>query len=411
MTDLGAEKRSLKSTYSYILLLFALYFGTVLYDLISAAGFTYTDEILVLTLALSVVVCNRIDVKLLCFIGVSLFFLVFSLIAGINVREAALMDYLIQIKPFLGFYCVYNLGLKLNNYHKRKLSCHVVILAIILFLGSLVDYKLFVETIPGHPSRFATTFIILGFLYYYSSRRRNVDILVSLLIWCVSILSFRSKAYGFVAIAIILFLFTGREFYRKFKLSTLLGILCICAAAVFFAREKFFIYFIEGLSDGDVDNMLARPALYAGGWSILQDHPLLGSGLGSFATYASSVFYSPVYYEYGLDQIYGLSPIPGGGDYICDTFYPSLAQFGIVGIILFIYFFTKRFVQARRRYRATGDLRTFIMCILIIAFFVIESTSDATFTQNRGMVMMMIYALLLHDNKARLSISNNNESI
>lgn len=68
--------------------------------------------------------------------------------------------------------------------------------------------------------------------------------------------------------------------------------------------------------------------MYLHGFTILFDYFPFGSGLASFASFPSAENYSSLYYEYGLNNIGGLSPdMP---DFICDAFYPTLAQFGII---------------------------------------------------------------------------------
>lgn len=69
---------------------------------------------------------------------------------------------------------------------------------------------------------------------------------------------------------------------------------------------------------------------------ILYDYFPFGSGLGSFGTFASAEYYSPVYSAYGIDHLWGLSKdMPA---FICDAFYPELAQFGVAGVILYFAF-------------------------------------------------------------------------
>ena len=100
---------------------------------------------------------------------------------------------------------------------------------------------------------------------------------------------------------------------------------------VLVAWKKIEYYFITGNSDTfdpDVMETYARPVLFGGMVLVLADHLLLGSGLATYATYSSGpdVSYSDLYYDYGINLLWGLSPTYG--DFIADTFYPELAQFG-----------------------------------------------------------------------------------
>ena len=72
--------------------------------------------------------------------------------------------------------------------------------------------------------------------------------------------------------------------------------------------------------------MWSRPAMMLTSIQILYDYFPFGSGLASFGTFASAEYYSPTYAVYGLDHLWGLSKeMP---TFICDAFYPELAQFG-----------------------------------------------------------------------------------
>ena len=108
------------------------------------------------------------------------------------------------------------------------------------------------------------------------------------------------------------------------------------------AWTKIDYYFISGgqedmLYDEDVIESFARPVMYASMFVVLSMYPLFGSGLASFGTYASATNYSRLYAEIGIDNVFGLSE--DYGNFICDAFYPELAQFGLVGIVLFVAFF------------------------------------------------------------------------
>ena len=167
------------------------------------------------------------------------------------------------------------------------------------------------------------------------------------------------------------------------------------------AWEKFQFYFITGSSD-DMTESFARPALYQGAFVILKDYFLFGPGLGSYANFASAEYYSPLYYEYGLNQVFGLEE--GEGSFIADTFFPQLAQFGIVGVILFFMFFRKRYKETMYYYNVNCDPLIMKMSLLILIFFMIESSVDSTFVHNRGMIMMILWGMIINESKYKYLI-------
>lgn len=76
----------------------------------------------------------------------------------------------------------------------------------------------------------------------------------------------------------------------------------------------------------------ARTALYGGSLILARDHFPLGSGLGTYGSYGSVTSYSPIYYQFGFNLIYGMSP--AYPNFIQDTFWPQiLGETGILGVV------------------------------------------------------------------------------
>ena len=128
----------------------------------------------------------------------------------------------------------------------------------------------------GHNSRYATTICITGFIYLYCSKREKKDVIITLCIWALGILSGRSKFYGFYALAVFLFGFMHLTYKTKlYSLKSLFTLLIISGIIFIIAKEKILAYLIDGTQG---EEMWARPALYAGTISVLKEYFLLGSG-------------------------------------------------------------------------------------------------------------------------------------
>ena len=127
------------------------------------------------------------------------------------------------------------------------------------------------------------------------------------------------------------------------------------------------------------------------------DYMPFGSGLGSFATHASRVCYSPIYTEYGINNVWGLSK--SFDSFIADTYYPSLAQFGIAGVIFYILFWLYTIKKAFQFFKRTGKTHLIVIALLICGFLFIENVADATFTSNRGFFMMLLLGFVLSNQK------------
>ena len=170
------------------------------------------------------------------------------------------------------------------------------------------------------------------------------------------------------------------------------------------------LYFIEGVRDNpDEKDFLARFVLYATSLKILVDYMPFGSGLASFGTHASGAHYSKVYSEYGIDNVWGLSK--SYNKFIADTYYPSLAQFGIAGVILFALFWMYILKKAFVFFNATKKTRLLTIILLVIGYILIENVADATFTSNRGLLIMIFLGLLCAEQKYEFAdLQNNTDS-
>ncbi len=103
-------------------------------------GFSYTDEIVMGLLFLCWTLKARHKSKefrlVLC---VFAFYLANSFIDPHNVRDAILMDFVQQLKPFAAFYCVYDLGVCLDARYRRRLRRLCVLLTISMLPAGLAN--------------------------------------------------------------------------------------------------------------------------------------------------------------------------------------------------------------------------------------------------------------------------------
>ena len=370
--------------------------GVVFYDAISNYfNFTFTDELLTLFIFFYWLCYKKKNTnrEFLFFIIIVCLYLIYSLLYPNNVYRAIFTDFFIQIKPFIVFYSVYGLKLQISNYQAKKIQSLCKRLSICFFpvgLLFLFGYESSLRSIFGHPSRYASFYQIIGIVYLIYSAKNKSDFLMSLLIMSPGLFGGRSKTFGFLAAYVYLIFFRERMSIKNIITpKNLITVSILVLSIIYAAWDKIYFYFIHG-SQGE--ELFARPALYLGALDILNDYPFMGSGLGTYACYASAVYYSPLYVRYGLWTVNGLDE---GGSFIADTYFPTLAQFGYIGIFLFILFWFKRILEARRMSILSHNNIDFIIPLLIVIFFFIESLADSTFVQNRGMAMMMFLAISL----------------
>ena len=386
------------------LTLFTLIFGVMFYDTINLLGFSYVDEIcavlLLLLFGYSVFRTKtwEFDKTFLLVIGVFIFYLIYSIAIHANSTAAIFTDFIIQIKPYLAFFCVYAIRPNLSD-NQRKIIRQLVVLCslYVLVVGAsgLFSEDVILMTFT-HQSRLATASSILAFLYIYCSDYTKIDKIIFIIILSLGILSGRSKHFGFFVICSLMVLYFNKSFEMKFNFRNTLFLTVAIILTIFVARDKIYFYFITGgFGDGrTVDDLYARMALYFFSIQVLTDYMPFGSGFATYATFASGAYYSPVYTKYGMQNMYGLTK--EAPDFIADTYYPALAQFGIVGVILFFLFWISLAIRAIKVYNK-NCYKESVMALMIIFFFIIECTTDATITHNRGMFMMMMLGLLFND--------------
>jgi len=115
----------------------------------------------------------------------------------------------------------------------------------------------------------------------------------------------------------------------------------------------------------------ARTALYYTSVRIASDHFPLGTGLASFGSYASRLFYSNTYHDYSIANIDGVAP--GSPEYITDTFWPMvLGEGGIISFVGYMAFLAILGLQAwsglkRREYDQASACRSLAVLFLLTA--------------------------------------------
>lgn len=379
--------------FNYNFLLFSLLFGVILYDYIQkVTGFSYIDEIQILILFIVYLKRGKKSREFFIYGCIALFYLIYSLLYPHNVKQAIYMDFIIQAKPYIAFYSAYMLNFNISEHQRYRICSFCKITALCLLpIGILGFGGTGIMNVFCEHARFATMLTILSFVYLIYSDQRRKDIIIAILICAIGLTSFRSKMFGFfTAYICILLLWKNIKINWKAYIRIFPYIIILLALILYAAKEKIQFYFIDGV---EAENMFARPLLYLKSIEILNDYPVFGTGYGSYATFASGEYYSPIYIDYDLY----LSPEIGKGEFISDTYFPVFAQFGYVGFALFVWFWVRRYKSSLRNFKQYHNEIYFKIVILIIIFFFIESIADSTLTHNRGAEMMMLLAITLNN--------------
>lgn len=362
------------------------------------------DELLTISLTLLALTDSAVNgvwrryTLLWIVMGVMALYAAYSLTAvSYNTAYAIAVDYLIQLKPFIAFAVFMAVGPRFTDTDRRLLRAIAVVNTLTAAIISAFGNQM-VQLLIMHISIVGITAVISFIVWLLCSVRPDGSITArdkatAFLLLALGLPSGRAKFFGTCVVSlyfILIYMRLRRPMKPSRQLLTAITVGVLVAAV---GWNKFRFYFIDLGADlrngGGIEN-LARPALYAAGAIILISRIPFGSGLASFATHASAeVHYSKVYYEYGLNHVYGLTP--SQPDFVCDAYYPSLAQFGLAGVAIFAAFWIYVADRLRRirRHLPQGQA-LFAIAWIIILFLLIESIASTTIVQPSGVVAMML---------------------
>ena len=337
--------------------------------------------------------------------GIITLYTVYSIaVTHYNTVGSIMVDAVIESKPFVPFIAFMVIRPEFTA-AERKVLMFIAVANCVICAGALCGGMPAVRPVVNHPA-YAGAFIYVSILVlcYLRSRStvrlRGVILVFSVIMLIMGLLCGRSKFYGYAFLFVFFMFFYRPGMMRSLSLRHVCVLLIFAVSTVAVGWNKFSYYFLTGGSerfDPEVIESFARPVLYITGAQVMADHIPFGSGLASFASYASSKPYSSLYHEYGIDKVYGLSE--ANSDFICDAYYPLLAQFGIAGVVLFVAFFVYIYRRVARytRIRGVRGRMSFATGMLCIGFVLIESTGSTMLVQPGGQIAMMLLGLICGD--------------
>lgn len=206
----------------------------------------------------------------------------------------------------------------------------------------------------------------------------RIMILLGLLVMCLTL---RSKAMGFSAAVLIILLTMSKG--RITPAQLFIGLIF----TVFVASDQFSNYYESGAS--------ARSLLTEDGFAVAQDYFPLGSG---FATFGAAVTgtegnYSPLYYQFGYNNVWGLAP--GFTFFISDTFWPTVvAQLGFLGAVCYIAAVSMIIKLIYSRYKEYGRNATIIIVLLYLV--ICTTATSAIFAPQWTYLAFVFYLGMKH---------------
>ena len=370
----------------------------------NVVNFDWSDEILTVALLGYAFMKQRFLVKdkgrtteINIYIGLMIFYLVYSLLIQVTTFRGVYLDLLQQLRPYAVFYLTWMMAPDFSPKQKK----HIKWVLLFSFFGYLILFKIkpsVVTPYGGEDSAALGQIALCCAMVYYlfskqTKRNRNIAILLMLL----GLISGKSKYFGECVVFIALVIFVKSKINFT-SISTLLKVAALGCVVIFFTWTKFNAYYVEGFQD-DAQEM-ARPATYETGVKIMfQDYIPFGSGLGSFGTAAAAKEYSPLYFKYQLNNIWGLDP--SNPMFLADAFYPTLAEYGIVGLFFFLWFWKRRLWECNK----IPNIVYYRMALMAILALALESTADSSYLSGKGMGYFMVLALCLNSGRQQMNSS------
>lgn len=224
--------------------------------------------------------------------------------------------------------------------------------------------------------------LTIGFiiaLHLNSKRKKFIYLLFICLFFAAVLLSTSKKSIISIFIICCISLFYSRwPFFLK--TSFFCSGLLIFASILYFYQPIFsrinYLY-LGFVTDSGVE-LSGRLEMYLASLNVAKDYFPFGSSLGTFGGSVASIFYSPLYFEYGISDVLGFYPpkymLPGY-NFLSDFKWTHIiAELGFIfSLIFFVLFFYPiiKFYKLRKfkKYRSTFVLSFSVSTLLFIEGF------------------------------------------
>ena len=318
------------------------------------------------------------------FLLILMFFIVYGLLFGANIQRAVLRDALQWIRPFSVIYCTWILNPQFTK--KQKMTMLYSMIATIIVW--LFYHPTALNGVEAEFPVLGQLAMCTGMAWYLFTDPTKENTYIATALVLSGMLAPKFKFLGeLVCFVYVIYFLQKRLNFKSVKTIAILSILM--AIVLFVTWTKFDAYYISGMVEET--ERIARPETYKVAFGqILWDYFPFGSGMGSFGCAAAADYYSPLYYKYKMNNIWGLAP--ENPMFLADAFYPTLAQLGVVGIFFFCAFWKRRLTEMNK----IVDMRYYKVAWITFFCLAIEQTADSSFLSGKGMGYCMLIALCLN---------------
>lgn len=209
---------------------------------------------------------------------------------------------------------------------------YLIIGFVFMILSQMMDFGMTFEKrfgfnsfqfINSNPGDYASALIIALaivhiYAYYVGKGYRGMKFITVLLI----IFTFRGKALGFIATYVLIILLIER--YKNISVKSLISLGLVGLFGGYFQIRYYFL-----------DNVTPRALLLANGIVTANNYFPLGAGYSTYGSNMAKLNYSPLYTEYGFNNIWGMNEEEQM--FLNDNFWPMvMGQYGWIGLFFFL---------------------------------------------------------------------------
>ena len=276
------------------------------------------------------------------------------------------------------------------SYMARESKVLLVLMLACLVINQFVDIGMTYEMRYGlkafqfvfiHPTHMVTlSLACMAFIYSDASNGWKKYIGIALVLMAMSLRS-RWVALALVIVLIIIFV-------KKGSTRAPFVVIGVGSVSAFLVGQAQMSVYYGSASES------ARGHLMTTALSVFQNFFPLGAGFASFGSGVTKTIYSPLYYQYGLQNVYGLAP--NNPSYLTDTFWPVvLAQFGFLGLIIWLLLLIMLVVEFYRLGIASGML---VLSLTMIAAILISTTASGSIFSMQMITLLVAFMTAMKAN-------------
>lgn len=315
--------------------------------------------------------------------------------------QAVLIDFYTNIKFFLGIVAGSAIFSVCYSPRVREtLTSHARFVSCIFFVLLCIDVLFHIYPSAGlrfgmrsvrlmyrHPTYLAGSVVLLMAILLSFYEKKNLPYMVFSSIVLAATL--RGKALGGAFAYIMIFYFL---IYAKKKINPI-HIAIMVLVSITIGWEQIQFYFI------DLSGTSARSMLVSTSFQIMKDYFPIGTGFGTYASASAVEFYSPVYYKYGLNYIWGLSE--DFSSFGSDSFWPIIiGQTGVIGTVCFVGMLALLFLRLQRMKKM--DMHAYAAGLFIFAYIMICSTAEPAFHNSVAVALTLILGFVFSEKSNKL---------